>query len=321
MFFTPSTLSGPITAEDILKWIQTNRGLTLHELKDTNLYDPELQDVNKYQLVAIGDKQSSLGLYFFKLISRTIQNITRENEMILNPSLQFDEYEEMEAKDETTNLNANDLNSANKTFIGLDDIEIVWIDSNEFPNAVINLKNQYQINSKNNVWFGLIHDPINIGNKKWFSMDQLNLTQSDRNSDQQNIEQIYNWIMTVTNRNSTPSYTAELNFNLYILEPEPVSVRQHGSFVLECKVREGMNCGWMKNSNQLNNIGITGSRYQYVNKDNQPNDCSLMINKVDARQDEGEWTCFVNNDQNTNYSKRTVMVTIRNSEQVLKNEL
>lgn len=285
------------------------------------MYDPEIQDVNKYQLVAIGDKQSSLGLYFFKLISRTIQNITRENEMILNPSLRFNEHEEMQVKDEMDNLNLNDLNLTTKTFVPLDDIEIVWIDLNEFPNTVINLENQYQIDSTNNIWFGLIHDPINIGNKKWFNMDQLNFTQSDRTSDQHNIEQIYNWIMTVTNRISTPSYITDLNLNLYLLEPEPVSVRQHGSFVLECKAREGMNCGWMKNSSPVNNIGVTGSRYQYVNKDNQPNDCSLMVNKVDTSQDQGEWTCFVNNDQNTNYSKRTVMVTVRNSGQSLKNEL
>uniref|UniRef100_A0A834RCZ8 Calsequestrin n=1 Tax=Sarcoptes scabiei TaxID=52283 RepID=A0A834RCZ8_SARSC len=312
-----------VQANEIIEWIQKNRGLVLHELKDTNLYDPELQDPNKFQLVAIGDKSSPLGLYFFKILTKTIQNISRENEMFLNPldSYLNDDDEEMQSSNIDSGLKT--FSSSNR-FIKMDDIEIVWIDSIQFPNAILNLKNRYgqiDTSSTQNVWFGLIQspkfdsilEPITDPTRAiWFNLSRMNLSRSDRQTDQENIAIIKEWILTVTNRlqSSDAEMTDGQNIQpkLFTLEPKPIVARPNGNFVLECRVPIGKSCSWLKDSKPQ---PIDGLRYRLANP-NHNEDCSILITGADPSMDSGEWSCQIQ--QNPAHRSYPVLVQIQNTE-------
>lgn len=296
-----------IMAQDIINWIQENRGLVMHELKDTNLYNPEIHDPNKYQLVAVGDKSSPLGLYFFKILTKTIQNISRENEIWLNPSSISDDNDDEQNSDIQNHIQSDEP----VDLIRLDDIKIVWIDLQQFPSTALNLQKLYQIEPVQNVWFGLIHSPSTAIatqglDSVWFDLNGLNLTRSDRRTDQENIWLVRNWILTVTDRElksatNDSSTGAPITF---VLEPEPVSVRRGGNFLLECRVLPHLKCSWMKDSQSI----VVDSRYRYAISGRDGGDCSLMIQGARIDEDQGEWTCLVDG---TNETSLPILVNVR----------
>ncbi|KAH9415838.1 Calsequestrin-2 [Dermatophagoides pteronyssinus] len=322
IFFPSPTLSmmsseptQTINAQDIIQWIQENRGLVMHELKDTNLYEPEIHDPNKYQMVAVGDKSSPLGLYFYKILTKTIQNISRENEIKLNHPLttadNVNEDEDITNSDAQADIQPNEP----VDLIRLDDVEIVWIDLQQFPSASLNLQKLFQIEPVQNVWFGLIHSPPTAIatqglDSVWFDLNGLNLTRSDRQTDQANIWLVRDWILSVTDREmkSVTNNSSAGEPSAFVLEPEPVSVRQGGNFLLECQVLPHLKCSWMKDSQSIVVDDVNGSRYRYAIPSRIGGDCSLMVKGARIEEDQGEWTCLV---EGTTEKSMPIKVNVR----------
>ena len=296
----PQVATAPaVIAADIVTWISQNRGLILHELDDTNVFDPEVMDSSKYLLAAIADQTSPMGLYLHKILTKAIQNISRENEIRANLSAA--------AVDQTQLPDPNAVQQPVE-LIKLDDIEIIWIDLQKYPLAAQRLSQSQNANFANtqnkDVYFGLIQVPTgvlpNAQPDQWFDVSQLQLL-TVKNSEQTNIQVLRNWILTVTNRlpiaaaeaNADPAaeVTIEVLQQKFTLEPEPVSVRQGGNFALDCKVQyKAGQCQWVKDNEPVDVDTINA--YQWVNV-NDIEDCSISVSGADAIRDNGQWVCEV----------------------------
>lgn len=269
------------TAANLVAWVNSNRGLVLHELDDTNLFDPEVHDPSKYQLVAVGDRSSPLGLYFHKILFKTIQNISRENEREQYPRTVV----EAEAIPATTPLPLPQP-------INLDDIEVVWLDLQKYPSALTKISSLAgNVNNPNKVWFGLIQSPVIDTPTQWFDLSTLNTTASDKKSDDDNIHVLRQWILSVTNRPVAETVAPTLDVTTtepsFLLEPEPVNARQGSSFVLDCKVSDKIgDCVWTKNNQEVPVVGP----YSWSGQQ-QDGDCALMVKQADPVRDTGLWSC------------------------------
>ncbi|OTF77955.1 hypothetical protein BLA29_007732 [Euroglyphus maynei] len=96
--------------------------------------------------------------------------------------------------------------------------------------------------------------------------------------------------------------------NTFVLEPEPVSVRQGGNFLLECQVLPHLKCSWMKDSQSIVVDDVVGSRYRYAIPGRIGGDCSLMIKGARIDEDQGEWTCLVDG---TTEKSMPIIVNVR----------
>lgn len=295
IYFQPSTSMAPTTdaatwtANDIVTWVNSNRGLVLHDLDDTNLYDPEIHNPNQYQLVSIGNRNSPLGLYFFKMLNKAIQNISRENDLKLTQTVPDPSAASDPAATAEVLLTPPQL-------IRLDDIKVIWIDLTKYPAARSKIEkllvNQVPISNKD-VWFGLIQTPA-AGLEQtpiWFDMSTLNLTASDRSVDEANIQLLRNWILQVTNRaQQSQASSGTQQPQAFSMEPEPVNPRHGSSFVLNCKIANKVGeCSWALNNQPLK---VDGVQYQWSGLASE-GDCSIMIKSADKMRDTGLWSCHV----------------------------
>ena len=314
--------ASPVTAAEIAAWVAKHRGYILHELDDTNLYDPEVLDPAKYLFAAVADQTSPLGLYFHKVLTKSIQNISRENELRANQSAAA------VAVDQTTHLpSSTAVQPAPLQPIPLDDIEIIWIDLQKYPLAAqkiaqnLNLNTatgsgggQQQSGKAKDVHFGLVQVPsgvlTNAKANQWFDVSQLQSQNAEkRSSEEANIALLRDWILTVTDRlpkpveqpvgTAQPTTTLEVLQQEFSLEPEPVSVRAGGSFVLDCRVAyKAGQCQWSKDGEAVD--VEAEAAYQWVNggeetqNSNNVYDCSLAVSGAEAARDDGQWSCSVN---------------------------
>ena len=305
--FTPSIPTTPesspvFSAQEIVTWINSNKGLVLHELDDTNLYDPELSDLTKYQLVAIGDKTTSLGYYVYKTIKKTIQNITRENESILNPVAE---------KDDSSLVSQDSTPKDLSQIVKLDDIELVWVDLQKYPMAGSKLLLQ-NISPVKDVWFGLVQIPsTELQSPQWFDFGTLNTTGTDKHAEEMNIQLLKDWILTVTNRNINLSIDSSSLPQTFIMEPESILVRQGGNFMLDCKVANKLGeCSWTKDGLPIS-IGLPP--YNWAQSEDTT-DCSITVTNADPQRDVGIWRCHVSGiGQTAAITSNPVSVTFRTS--------
>jgi len=63
----------PASVADIETFLQANKGAVLTKITEQNMYDPSIVDPNKILVLAIGDAESSMGGYFFKLITKVVR--------------------------------------------------------------------------------------------------------------------------------------------------------------------------------------------------------------------------------------------------------
>ncbi|XP_035232852.1 calsequestrin-2-like [Stegodyphus dumicola] len=66
----------PATVADIEAFIRVNRGSLLSKINEQNLYDPSLIDPSKILVLAVGEETSSLGGYFYRLVTKLVRNNT-----------------------------------------------------------------------------------------------------------------------------------------------------------------------------------------------------------------------------------------------------
>lgn len=323
IYFQPTTTATTTswTAADLVAWVSSNHGLVLHVLDDTNLYDPEIHNPGHYQLVGVGDRNSPLGLYFYKMLTKSIQNISRHNELQLSPSPVQDEVNGQSTT--TTPIEP----TVTPALIPLDDIKVVWIDLGKYPSArakVEALVGNQMIGATTNkeVWFGLMSRPAAVMSTTtakgpvWFDMSLLNTTTGDRQAYDQNILVLRDWILEVTNRVPVAAAADAQPINSataqsFVLEPEPVNVRQGSSFVLDCKVAHKQGeCSWTRNAQPVSITTATGSAYQWACVAEE-GDCSLMVKSADKVRDSGDWACHVSGVGREQITSRSVLVNVR----------
>lgn len=232
-----------------------------------------------------------MGLYFHKLLTKSIQNISRENEIRANLSA----VDQTQLPDPT----AVEQPQVVMELIKLDDIEIVWIDLQKYPLAAQKIAQSGATQVKKDVYFGLVQVPTGVLTDgpvggQWFDVSQLQ-TQSWENTEQPNMQILRDWILATTDRLPVPAVSPEPQLEVlqqeFSLEPEPVNVRQGGAFVLDCKVQyKAGQCGWAKDG-ELVDVEAT-AEYTWANEADIY-DCSLKVTAADAARDNGEWICQV----------------------------
>lgn len=280
LFFEPPSSLAQSPSEALISWVKGNRGLVLHRLDDSNLHDPELADPGKYHLVAVADKTSSLGLYFYKILAKTIQNVTRHNQLILSPT----PAEQGDEGEESVQAAPGALP------VSLDDLKVVWVDLKDYPSAGSKLRRE-SVRASRGVWFGLVDSPLSAPVSPlpaWFDLDSLNATCSSKTCDEANIATLRHWILSVTNR-LPPADQTPLPAQSFLLQPESVVVREGASFVLDCKVsHKSGQCGWTRDDLPVP-VGV--APYKWL-QEGDPVDCSLSVSDAHSARDSGQWKCL-----------------------------
>ncbi len=281
----------PATAADIESFINSNKGVVMKHLNEHNLYDPQLQNPNKTTLLAIGERSSAIGGYFYNIVTKTIRNVTKQN---------------IAPKTATT---LSTTPTAVEPLVPLGDIEILWIDPQIFPTIYVmmdQLERHYGFPAGLPFYFGAIN--INTNQSVWFDSSLINTT-ADKTADEANILLVKDWIITVVNQSASPETSPEIPELLnstngsavqeFLKEPKSLTIEESGSFVLECVVANQVgDCLWLHNGHNIGfNLGRRSTDYKWRGN-NARGDCSLRVAKAQADRDSGEWVCEVTGDQN-----------------------
>ncbi|KAG8181450.1 hypothetical protein JTE90_015468 [Oedothorax gibbosus] len=155
----------PASAADIEAFATTNEGVLLSKITEQNLFDPALLDSKKMLVLAIGNEGSSLGSYFYRLVTKLARNSTNNTEF--------------------QNLN------------------IVWIDPNIFPTIHLVMEEmETTLGIPNKLpAFGALN--ITTLKSSWLDTSTLNST-GDKNSDVQNLQILQDFLTGVVTNTLTP---------------------------------------------------------------------------------------------------------------------
>lgn len=304
----------PATAQDIEAFIEANKGVVLKYVTEQNVFDPELQNPNKTTLIAIGDRSSAVGQYFYKTLTKTIRNITRENSatqtLLAN------------AAAATAAAEAN-LAVTQPSIVDLNAIEILWIDPQVFPSISLYLdliRAQQGLAEGSDVFLGV----VTANQSVWFDTNQISRT-ADKSSDETNLQLLKSWITEVIANQTTPTTVddptaTELVVQSFLKEPQTQTVAEGSELVLECQVSGQVgDCLWLKDGQNIGfNLARISPDYKWRAVSGS-GDCSLVIAAALEERDAGEWVCEVTGDaSNPTITSSPAIITVTS---VPKNEL
>ncbi|RWS00052.1 Calsequestrin-2-like protein, partial [Dinothrombium tinctorium] len=270
----------PATLADIEAFVNENRGIALTYLNEHNLHDPTIFNNDKKVILAITESNSPFGVYFHKLITKVIKNVTGVEEPKSSKHQKHAKAAAPEQKPENIFKN----------------LSIVWVDLEQFPTLYL-LRDQLEksLNFTPNLpfYFGLVN--VSSNQSVWFNTSSLNTT-GDKGADEENIRSLKDWLTGIATNTIKP---ATIGAQTFIKVPENIQVNEGDDFTLECIVENPIgDCLWMKDGQ---NIGFNLSRYanHYSwRSETGSGDCSLVVKRANIEQDDGEWVCEVTGDQN-----------------------
>lgn len=287
----------PATAQDIETFIESNKGVVMKYLNEHNLYDPQLQNPNKTTLIAIGEKSSAIGGYFYHIMTRTVRNITRQNIVTKSAATLATTATAVDPTVPVIPL---------PPLVPLEDIEILWIDPQVFPNMYVmmdQIERQYGFPAGLPVYLGAINMKSN--QTVWFDSTLINTT-ADKNADEVNTLLLKDWIISVINsqimnplNEPIVQRTNSLKVQSFLKQPKSVSVLENENFVLECEVSDQVgDCLWLKDGQNIGfNLARLSPHYKWRGN-NANGDCSIIVTSSVPERDSGEWICEVTGDQN-----------------------
>ena len=299
----------PATVQDIETFIEANKGVVLKYVTEENLFDPELQNPNRTTVIAIGDRTSAVGHYFYKLLTKTIRNITRENtvaETLLaaaaataataaTPEVPVDATGTVDPTAPLTPI------TPLPSIVNLNAIEILWIDPQVFPSISVYLdqvRTQNGLAAAQEFYLGAV-----VNNQSaWLDTNQISRT-GDKSSDETNLQLLKNWIsQLIANQTTVPAPTPDTTVSTvqsFAKEPQTQNVAEGSELVLECQVSGQVgDCLWLKDGQNIGfNLARISPNYRW-RRVTGSGDCSLVISSAVDERDSGEWVCEVTGDAN-----------------------
>ncbi|XP_067128301.1 calsequestrin-1-like [Centruroides vittatus] len=153
--------ANPASVEDVRAFIQGHKGAVLTKLTEHNLHDPSLFDENRILVLSIGEQQSPIGAYFYRLLSKIIRNNTNNTEF--------------------------------------QQLNIVWIEPDTFPAMHIMMDVLESTLGIPPILpaFGTVN--LTTNENAWFNTSLLNTT-GDKNAEKENIQLLSDWLSSVINK-------------------------------------------------------------------------------------------------------------------------